>query len=501
MINKKIKWRQLSNRQRMSPFPNYMSMEAITQEMKKIVGVAYCHIILIFEKNNVYVFVDTDDYKRVGEKVFKKVKKEPDIFVRLLKKQKKFEKSFLNFIKKNNKPNKLKKISHKKLAFIYCQYEKRYKQIYSHYFPVLSAELNLFNYLRNYIYSKEKDTKKAARYLDKMITERKAMVNWQERRAALKICQQIEKNKKWKKLFLKSENTAEKIRPYKKLYNLIKKHEKRFFWITRDYEDPILTFDDFIKRFKNYLKNNPKKELKKMLDLEKHLKAEIKEITSKLKIDKKHQRLFKTMREGIFYKEYRKSIVSKSLYYFDPVLKEIARRAHLSLKQVRYLVSSEIEPLLTENKEMCNVLNQRIKLSVFYCSKGKSSIYTGQEAKKYYDYLMKFDKNTKELTGLGVSPGQAKGKVKIVINPDQFYKVEEGDIIATLQATPVFGQVLKKASALICDGGPGITSHPATLAREFNIPGIIQLKAATKILKDGQEIEVDGDSGIVKILK
>ncbi|MFA6272372.1 MAG: PEP-utilizing enzyme [Patescibacteria group bacterium] len=498
--NKKIVWFQISQRQRMSPFPNYLSMESIGKELKNVVGTTYKRIVQMFEENHMYLYFDKADHERVGKHVLKIVFLKPDMFIKLGKTQKAFAKSFYGFLKKNNNLKKLRTVSNSRLAGLHEEYERRYKQVYSHYFPILAIENYLFKYLQEYIAAKESDTKKAAHYVDALITETKAMVSRQETLAALKICKIINKRKKWADYFMGNViNTTSSIQKDKELLRLIKNHERKFFWITRDYDDPVLTYEDFIIRFKKHLKRNPGNILEKMLIKEKEIDTKINEIQDKLKIDKKHQRLFQTMREGIYYKELRKSIVSQTLYYYDPILMEIARRGGLSMRQARHLRTAEVRPMLTKDLDMSNILNERIKLCAFIMENGKTSLFTGEKAKQYYKKFVEVDKNVKELVGMAVSPGVAKGPVKIVINPDSFHKVKRGDIICTLQATPVFTQVLSIASALICDGGPGITSHPATLAREAGIPGIIGLRMTTKILKDGQIVAVDGNTGILKI--
>jgi pyruvate,water dikinase len=66
--------------------------------------------------------------------------------------------------------------------------------------------------------------------------------------------------------------------------------------------------------------------------------------------------------------------------------------------------------------------------------------------------------------------------------------------------TPAIIQAMHKASAFVTDEG-GITSHAAIIAREMKKPCIIGTKIATKVLKDGDMVEVNADKGIVKILK
>jgi len=66
--------------------------------------------------------------------------------------------------------------------------------------------------------------------------------------------------------------------------------------------------------------------------------------------------------------------------------------------------------------------------------------------------------------------------------------------------TPELIGGMRKASAFVTDEG-GIISHAAIIAREMKKPCIIGTKIATKVLKDGDLVEVDADRGVVRILK
>ena len=58
---------------------------------------------------------------------------------------------------------------------------------------------------------------------------------------------------------------------------------------------------------------------------------------------------------------------------------------------------------------------------------------------------------------------------------------------------------MKKAAAIVTEQG-GITSHAAIISRELRVPCVIGTKIATKVLKDGDKVEVDATKGIVKKL-
>ncbi len=100
------------------------------------------------------------------------------------------------------------------------------------------------------------------------------------------------------------------------------------------------------------------------------------------------------------------------------------------------------------------------------------------------------------LTGLGASPGVSSGVVRIVHDLHELEKVKEGDVLVTEMTNPDMVVSMQKAAAIVTDEG-GITSHAAIVSREMGIPAVVGTGNATKILKEGQIISVDGSSGYV----
>jgi len=100
------------------------------------------------------------------------------------------------------------------------------------------------------------------------------------------------------------------------------------------------------------------------------------------------------------------------------------------------------------------------------------------------------------LKGLGASPGHAAGTVKIVSDVNELDKVQKGDILVTAMTNPDYVPAMQRAVAIVTDEG-GITAHAAIVSREMGVPCVVGTKSATKILKDGDEITVDGTAGLV----
>jgi len=98
------------------------------------------------------------------------------------------------------------------------------------------------------------------------------------------------------------------------------------------------------------------------------------------------------------------------------------------------------------------------------------------------------------LSGLAASPGVASGIVKIIHDISELEKVEKGDVMVTEMTNPDMVVAMQKSAGIITDEG-GITSHAAIVSREMGIPAVVGTDDATKKLKDGDEVTVDGNSG------
>lgn len=98
--------------------------------------------------------------------------------------------------------------------------------------------------------------------------------------------------------------------------------------------------------------------------------------------------------------------------------------------------------------------------------------------------------------GLPASPGVAIGEVRIVLTPKELSKVRPGNILVTKMTNPDFTPAMRIAAGILTDEG-GITSHAAIVSRELGIPCVVGSERATKVLKDGELITLDGKSGLV----
>lgn len=103
------------------------------------------------------------------------------------------------------------------------------------------------------------------------------------------------------------------------------------------------------------------------------------------------------------------------------------------------------------------------------------------------------------IPGIPVSSGVVEGRARIVLSVDDA-KIEEGDILVTQFTDPSWTPLFVTIKGLITEVG-GFTTHGAVVTREYGLPGIVGVENATKLIKDGQKVRVNGTEGYIEILE
>jgi phosphoenolpyruvate synthase/pyruvate phosphate dikinase len=102
------------------------------------------------------------------------------------------------------------------------------------------------------------------------------------------------------------------------------------------------------------------------------------------------------------------------------------------------------------------------------------------------------------LEGTGCSAGVATGTARVVLDPRECPEFEEGDILVAPITDPGWSPLFVTAGGLVMELG-GTLSHGVIIAREYGIPAVVGVKNATRIVKSGQTITIDGNTGSVSI--
>ena len=146
------------------------------------------------------------------------------------------------------------------------------------------------------------------------------------------------------------------------------------------------------------------------------------------------------------------------------------------------------------------ILKKRFKISSLLFDKKGHGIFVGKSARTV-ETLLQLPFMKSEIKGQIAYVGKVKGRARIIFNPTKKNSnFHLGDILVTGMTRPEFLPLMKKASAFVTDAG-GILSHAAIVARELKKPCVIGTKIATKVLHDGDYVEVDANNGIVRIIK
>ena len=242
---------------------------------------------------------------------------------------------------------------------------------------------------------------------------------------------------------------------------------------------------------KNYTKHIKNKKTKLFDNLKKN------------KLPKRYKLLAEAASIGIIFRDDKKKLLLIGVDLIEEWLKMVCEERGCKFEEMRWLTMDEILQTIKNKK------NGNIKMAKrFAKNNARYGVLTKtsyrEVAEKFWKSVLSLhdeDKNVSEIKGLTAHKGNCRGRIKVILNPKiEANKFKNGDVLVTSMTRPEFLPLMRKAAAFITDEG-GITSHAAIISRELNKPCIIGTKIATKVLKDGDLVEVDADKGVVKIVK
>lgn len=421
----------------------------------------------------------------VGKKVHEMLDKDL-LLVKKMRKKFEMRAPEILAISKKIKSFNLSKLSNIEIWKLVSEYLKLYENVYVLSEPVVLA-LNdyLSEYLRNYLMTICPDRKKVSQVYNVLVSPiEKSFVKKEEEEflnLALKVSQGKIKNVK----------------------KAIKNHTLKYGWIPFDY-GVYLWDEEYFSKILNRIieEGNISEKIQLSKKYSRDLPFSQEHYVKSLNIDTKHQKLFGAMRDGAYLLDYKKEVFTQTHVIFREVLEEISRRLSTPRVLIQYCRPEEIKNGLLKNRFLSlNKLEQRYKLSLTGWSKDKIQFIEGKEGLMFLQKYLKQDgvKLTK-IDGVIASAGRYIGPVKILKSSSEINRVVKGDIIVTAMTSPEYVPAMRLAGAVITDEG-GIMCHAAIVSRELGIPCVIGTKIATKLLKEGEIVEVNANHNSVKILK
>ncbi len=487
-------WKHWGQRTRVSPFPTIVSMETMCKELSEYVGATLTRMIVLFDHGVVHYLLYQNDRDRCAQEILTRLQADPLLYRRLCELGQSMGMHLVT-VSRDANDRVSPAVSNQTLLELYQEYEYAYRPVYASYGSVWIVEDILRESILASVRKRIGAEDHAIEAVNRITMEPSTHVASIEEEALIRLALTITETPQWRKQF-----PAQHIDDLSTdIQERIQQHLHRFFWVSRDYEDPIMSYRTALGRINAALNDAPHLKHQELVDKKTSWLAQRKQTLAMLALSPSDTTIVEAMGDITQLKAQRKQFVSKSLFWFDAVLHEIARRLHTTVAHVRFLLRDDIERGLSQGLEP-GYLQTRYDQCAWHVDHDGATLLSPDHLESIQRIITPNPITTTVIQGLGVSPGRSRGKVRIILSMDELHTIQKGDVVVSIQLQPNVGTVLYRAAALICDGGHGVTSHPATLAREAGIPAVIQTRNARTILKNGDMVEVDGYAGTVKKL-
>ncbi|WP_243526258.1 phosphoenolpyruvate synthase [Bacillus pseudomycoides] len=217
---------------------------------------------------------------------------------------------------------------------------------------------------------------------------------------------------------------------------------------------------------------------------------------------KETKRMIDLIRNFIGYREYPKyGMVNRYFVYKQALMKEAEQLVQAKVirkkEDIYYLTFEELREVVDTNKLNYQVISERKeeyklyeKLTPPRVITSAGEIIVGEYKREHLPF--------NAIAGLPVSSGVIEGRARVILNMENA-NLEEGDILVTAFTDPSWTQLFVSIKGLVTEVG-GLMTHGSVIAREYGLPAVVGVENATKLIKDGQRIRVNGAEGYIEIL-
>lgn len=455
--------------------------------------------LTIFGKGNTAYYFYEEQFDAAASDLFESLKSNPQLSKIIRRKHLYCSKKLVN-LGEEIKRIDIKSTQNHELAKMFRKQVKNISELWAWGLTISILEYKT-PYISQEIEHKLKDKSDSYKsHLQLLLTPTKDTYFRKEKANLLEIAAKIKDNAVLKRLFLENK-FKEIIKNSHPLINEIYNHNEAYKWINYYYSGPESKITEHIDRIAGHLMQDPKSELSKLKKEFADIRKKQTRLQSELNLDQDLINLIEIAREFSYLKALRKDALYHAFHSTDLLFKEMASRLKTDLQHLRQLLPHELDSLFL-GKTMLNIDSAKIRYNscAYLLQNGQAKLLTGSDVSREASWIRKeVITETDELTGQIANLGYAKGRVTIVNNSADIKKMHEGDILVSIATNPTLVPAMRKASAIVTDIG-GITCHAAIVSRELAKPCIIGTRNATKILKDGDIVEVDANKGIVTII-
>ena len=275
---------------------------------------------------------------------------------------------------------------------------------------------------------------------------------------------------------------------------------------TRWSEKPAILVPMILSNIKNFEPDASRRKfeqgLQEALKKEQELLDRLKQLPGGEQKVKEAKRMIGLTRNLIGYREYPKyGMVNRYFVYKQALLKEAGQLIQANIihekEDIYYLTFEELQEVVRTNELDYSIISKRKDEYKFYEKLSPPRVITsdGEIVRGKYK---REDIPMKAIVGLPVSSGVIEGRARVILKIEDA-DLEDGDILVTPFTDPSWTPLFLSIKGLVTEIG-GLMTHGAVIAREYGLPAVVGVENATRLIKDGQRIRVNGTDGYVEIL-
>ncbi|GAB6179236.1 phosphoenolpyruvate synthase [Desulfotomaculum defluvii] len=275
---------------------------------------------------------------------------------------------------------------------------------------------------------------------------------------------------------------------------------------TRWSEQPTALTSMILSNIKNFESNAHSLKLKQGLleaeQKERKLIRRLEQLPGGMGKVQKTKKMISVLRNFIGYREYPKyAFIQRYFIYKQALLQEAAVLVQKGIIQekedIYYLSFEELREAVRKDQLDYNIITRRKDKYQIYEKLTPPRVMTSEGEAIAGTY------NTDNiplgaLAGIPVSSGVIEGRARVILKM-AYANIEDGDILVTSFTDPSWTPLFVSIKGLVTEVG-GLMTHGAVIAREYGLPAVVSVENATKLIKDGQRIRVNGTEGYVEIL-
>jgi len=214
------------------------------------------------------------------------------------------------------------------------------------------------------------------------------------------------------------------------------------------------------------------------------------------------RRMIERVRTFAGYREYPKyALICRYFIYKQALMEEAERLAGAGVlgekDDIFYLTFHELHDVVRTQRVDERLIGQRKDAFVSYQALTPPRVLTS-EGERIAGAYRRGDLPAGALVGLPVSTGTVEGRARIVLDMEQA-DLDADDILVTACTDPSWTPLFVTIKGLVTEVG-GLMTHGAVIAREYGLPAIVGVEHATRLIRDGQRIRVNGTDGYIEIL-